>query len=146
MDERYSKCKSIIAINNAYIIEEGSNKISAESVSGESIAITLYDITTKKGALAFLCKFDVSKGITVDNVVDEMLKDNFFKDCTKEKGYTFEATRTGNKSDEKNINKIKEKLQKHKISIIGEDLKDIASKSKYVYLDCDTGNVEVYHT
>ena len=75
--EPYSSAKKLYGGKNSYITGEGLELITAKGISGESFAITLYHITTKKSTLANLSEFDALQEITIENVVDKMLKDKF---------------------------------------------------------------------
>lgn len=140
--EPYSSCRKILGGKNSYLTGEGLELIAAEGISGESVAITLYDIITKKSALAHLSEFDSLQEITIENIIDKMLKDKFSY-LDEHEYYKLEATIIGNKLHERNIKKIKENLRKQNIPLVAEEL-TTQLIGKNVYLQCETGNIEVY--
>lgn len=109
------------------------------------LAITLYDPSRKIGALAHISGFgDVSERLEPEKVIDTLLSElNLSESLDISK---LEATLSGEgmviNEERRNSSIVREKLNEYKIPIIGEDL--CKAPGRLVFLNCDTGVVEVH--
>jgi chemotaxis receptor (MCP) glutamine deamidase CheD len=124
-----------------YTIGEGKDLIRTDGVN-TCLAITLYDTQKKKGALAHITGlYDAPEKLIPENIIDTLLGEL----CNSE---NLEVTLSGEGlilvgEDQRSSSIVRKKLQEHKIPIVGEEL-NLAPFGKLVFLDCDTGNVDVY--
>ena len=133
-----------VPLTNKYIIGKEKDILGTEAVNYETIALTLYDPVTTKGLLAVLHQFKKPCEIDLDNIVDKAVKEF---NLPEELYFRLEATINGEGGvDEENSRtpKLIKELEKYKIKIIGKDLK-MHTGPKCVFLNCETGKVEVYH-
>ena len=135
----------LIPLNNTYITGEKNDVLGAGSINHETLALTLYDPKTTKGLLAVLREFKETSEITVNNIVDKALEEF---NLSRKEYKRLDASISGEgliKPEKSRASKIRNALKKYKITIIGEDLKTYLGP-KCVFLNCETGKVEIYHS
>jgi len=127
-----------------YAIGKGEELIGTEGVSC-CLAITLYNPQNKTGILAHISMMDCSpEELKPERVIDTLLKQlNISGELDYKK---LEATLAGEGTvlieSERNSPIVKTRIKNYEIPIIGEDLCE--APERFVFLNCDTGRVEVY--
>lgn len=111
------------------------------------LAITLYDSQHKLGSLAHISGFRSAPfSIKPENIVETMLRDFLAPEYLNYGN--LEATLSGEGiiigSGPRNSDIVRRELEKHSIPIVGEDL--TAAHGRLVFLDCDTGTVDVFRS
>ncbi len=127
-----------------YVIGEGKEILGTDGVSS-SLAISLYNPKNKIGILAHILGVETSP----DEVRPEKITDTLLEqlNISGEVNYKkLEATLAGESilfEGKRSSPIVRKKLQDYKIPIIGEDLCEVP-EGRLVFLNCDTGKVEVY--
>jgi len=127
-----------------YKIGEGKELIGTDGI-GSSLAITLYNPQNKIGILAHILGMEGSPDeVKPEKVIDILLKQlNIFGELNYKK---LEATLAGEgivlAESQRNSQIVRARIKDYKIPIIGEDL--CKASGRLVFLNCDTGWVEVY--
>ena len=131
-------------IEDDYAIGEREELIGTDGVLS-CLAITLYNPQNKRGILAHIaCIRGSPDELKPKKVIDTLLKQlNISGDLDYKK---LEATLAGEgmvlAESERNSLIVKERIKNYGIPIIGEDL--CKAPGRFVFLNCDTGKVEVY--
>jgi len=127
-----------------YAIGEGEELIGTDSVA-TCLAITLYNSQNKRGVLAHISGLECSPNeLKPERVIDTLLKQlNISGELNYKK---LEATLAGEgvilAESQRNSLIVRARLRDYEIPIIGEDL--CRAPGRLVFLNCDTGRVEVY--
>ena len=138
----YKNYKSVSC--DKYEIGEGKELIGTDGV-GSSLAITLYKPQNKIGILAHILGMESSPDeVKPEKVIDALLKLlNIFGELNYKK---LEATLAGEgivlTENQRNSPIVRARIKDYEIPIIGEDL--CKASGRLVFLNCDTGRVEVY--
>jgi len=131
-----------------YSIGKGEDLLCASVMS--DLAVTLYDPKNKIGALARISREsegDISpEELKPTRIISTLCKKlNIFGDLDPRR---LEATLSGEGTREargkRNSSVVRSRLQGYKILIIGEDLAKYFGR--LVFLNCDTGKVEIYRS
>jgi len=127
-----------------YAIGKGKELIGTDGVFS-CLAITLYNPQNKTGILAHISCVRGSP----DELKPERVMDTLLKQLNISEGLDYkklEATLAGEgmvlAESERNSLIVKERIKNYGIPIIGEDL--WTAPGRFVFLNCDTGKVEVY--
>jgi len=123
----------------------GEKEVIGTDGVGSSLAITLYNPQNKTGILAHILGMESSPDeVKPERVIDTLLKQlNIFGKLNYKK---LEATLAGEgivlTESQRNSPIVRAKIKDYEIPIIGEDL--CKASGRLVFLNCDTGRVEVY--
>lgn len=131
-----------------YAIGEGEELIGTEGVIS-CLAITLYNPQNKRGILAHISGIELE--CSPDEVKPERIIDTLLKQLNISEGVDYkklEATLAGEgmvlAESQRNSLIVRERIKNYEIPIIGEDL--CKAPGRLVFLNCDTGRVEVYRS
>jgi len=127
-----------------YAIGEERDLIGTDSVA-TCLAITLFDVQRRRGILAHIGGFSHSpEELKPERVIDTLLHE--LNGSNREDYQKLEATLSGEglirEESRRNSPIVRTKLQNYGIQIIGEDL--CKASGRLVFLNCNTGQVEVY--
>jgi len=127
-----------------YAIGKGEEVLGTDGVSS-CLVITLYNAQNKIGILAHILGVETSPDeVKPERIIDTLLEQlNISGEMDYKK---LEATLAGEgivlAESQRNSQIVRAKLQDYEIPIIGEDL--CKAPGRLVFLNCDTGMVEVY--
>ena len=127
-----------------YVIGKGKEILGTDGVSS-CLAITLYNPQNKIGILAHILGVETSPDeVRPERIIDTLVKQlNISGELDYKK---LEATLAGEGTvlveSERNSPIVRTRIKNYEIPIIGEDLCE--APERFVFLNCDTGRVEVY--
>ena len=127
-----------------YAIGEGEEVLRTDGVSC-CLAITLYNSQNKIGILAHISMMEGSPDeLKPERVIDTLLKQlNISGELDYKKlAATLAGEGTVLVESERNSPIVRTRIKNYEIPIIGEDLCE--APERFVFLNCDTGRVEVY--